>query len=48
VLVEITAEGYKPWPPVGAETEGKLFLKPEEIKSLRVALQPQDPASGKK
>ena len=41
VLVEITAEGYKPWPEAGAE--GKLFLKPEEVKKLRVALQPQEP-----
>lgn len=41
VIVEITAEGYKPWPPAGT-AEGKLFLKPEEVKKLRVVLQPQD------
>lgn len=41
VLIEVTAEGHKAWPPTGS-AEGKLFLKPEEVKKLQVVLQPQD------
>lgn len=34
VLIEITAEGYKPWPsPDQAATEGKLFLSPSRCRS---------------
>jgi len=44
VLIEITAEGYKPWPPPDqAATEGKILLKPEQVQKLRVTLQPADP-----
>lgn len=46
VLVEITAEGYKPWPgPDHAATDGRIFLHPEEVYKLQVTLQPQDPQS---
>jgi len=43
VLIEITAEGYKPWPAPDQATEGKINLKPEEARKLRVTLQP-DPS----
>ncbi len=44
VLIEITAEGYKPWPPPDkTTTEGRLLLKPEQVEKLRVTLQPEDP-----
>jgi hypothetical protein len=44
VLIEITAQGYKPWPPPGATTDGRILLKPEEVQRLHVALQPEDAA----
>ncbi len=48
IVAEIMAEGYKSWPPSGAEADGTLFLRPEEIRKLRVALQPNEPTSGAK
>lgn len=43
VLIEISAEGYKLWPSPGQAAEGKINLKPEEVRKLRVTLN-QDPA----
>lgn len=43
VLIEIGAKGYKPWPPQDQAAEGRINLKPEEVRKLRVTLQP-DPA----
>jgi len=41
VLVEITAAGYKPWPPPDQAAEAKINLRPEEVRKLRVTLQPE-------
>ncbi len=43
VLIEVTAEGYKSWPSPETASDAKLFLKPEEVKKLRVVLQPEEP-----
>ncbi|HEY6338112.1 MAG TPA: carboxypeptidase-like regulatory domain-containing protein [Candidatus Sulfotelmatobacter sp.] len=51
VLIEISAEGYRSWPAPGLETtEGRAFLKPEQIHKLQVTLQPEErvPPDGRK
>jgi len=45
VVIEVTAEGYRPWPGSSrSATDGRILLKPEEIQKLKVALQPEAPS----
>jgi len=45
VLIEVTAEGYRPWPGSSrSATDGRILLKPEEIQKLKVTLQPEVPS----
>jgi hypothetical protein len=46
VVVNITAAGYKPWPPQGGAPEkSRVFLRPEEVLKLQVSLQLEDTAA---
>jgi hypothetical protein len=41
VSVQVTASGYKPWPPKEREKEGQIRLKPEQAVELDVKIAPE-------
>lgn len=43
VIMEIRAEGYKPWPALDAPDRGRLNLKPGQVVRMDIKLEPDSP-----